>query len=117
MDLDWFAADLAGFVGIGIDLSSLCFLQPPTRSAVPTKTDGFAIWSRGGLSIRLVWSVYLSLHGTQMRICPVWVESLLSPSRNQVQKVRMGLCPNGPGKELVSLTTVFKISSYAGGRA
>ncbi len=52
-DLDgfgWVSADLDGFVGIWIDLSSLRVLQPPTRSAGPTKTDGFAIWSRGGLS-------------------------------------------------------------------
>ena len=52
-DLDgfgWVSADLDGFVGISIDLSSLRALQPPTRSAGPTKTDGFAIWSRGGLS-------------------------------------------------------------------
>ena len=95
MDLERFAADLARFVGIWIDLSSLRVLQPPTRSAGPTKTDGFAIWSRGGLSIRLVWSVYLSLHGTQMRICPFWVENLLSPSRNKLQNpsINTPWCP------------------------
>ena len=50
MDLERFAADLARFVGIWIDLSSLHVLRPPIRPAGPTKTDGFTICSRGGLS-------------------------------------------------------------------